>query len=123
MNLFPNVEEAYKLPYIKDKDDLYWYSYKQAVERFQYYLQDISRTSGAEFNGLVIIDTRLSFEDNRLRILHHNLMITEKENNSKFNNLIEGLFIAPSHLSVGIQFADIVAGANFRKTKRFRKIF
>ena len=113
-----NVEEAYKLPYIKDKDDLYWYSYKQAVERFQYYLQDISRTSGAEFNGLVIIDNRLSFEDNRLRILHHNLMITEKENNSKFNNLIEGLFIAPSHLSVGIQFADIVAGAIFRKVEK-----
>ncbi|MEI8124925.1 MAG: DUF3800 domain-containing protein, partial [Parachlamydiaceae bacterium] len=29
--------------------------------------------------------------------------------------LIEGLFLAPSHLSVGIQFADMVVGAVFRK--------
>jgi hypothetical protein len=27
--------------------------------------------------------------------------------------MIEGLFIAPSHLSVGIQFANMVAGAVF----------
>ena len=39
-------------------------------------------------------------------------------NYSSFNNLIEGLFIAPSHLSVGIQFADIVAGAIFRKYEK-----
>jgi hypothetical protein len=29
--------------------------------------------------------------------------------------LIEGLFLAPSHLSIGIQLADIVVGAVFRK--------
>ena len=45
-------------------------------------------------------------------------MITDKENYSQFNNLIEGLFIAPSHLSVGIQFADLVAGAIFRKYEK-----
>lgn len=113
-----NTEEAYKLPYIKDKDDLYWYAYKQTVERFQYYLQDLSRESGAEFNGLVIIDNRLSCDDDRLRNLHHRLMIVDKENYSKFNNLVEGLFIAPSHLSVGIQLADLVAGAIFRKVEK-----
>ncbi len=113
-----NIEEAYKLPYINNKDDLYWYSYKQAVERFQFYLQDLSRNSGAEFNGLVIIDNRLSCDDNRLRNLHHNLMFVNRENYSNYNNLIEGLFIAPSHLSVGIQFADIVAGAIFRKAEK-----
>lgn len=113
-----NVEDAYKLPYINNKEDLYWYSYKQAVERFQYYLQDLSRESGADFNGLVIIDNRLSCDDNRLRNLHHKLMIVDRENYSNFNNLIEGLFIAPSHLSVGIQFADIVAGAIFRKYEK-----
>ncbi len=113
-----DVEKAYRLPYVNSKDDLYWYSYKQVVERFQYYLQDISRESGADFNGLVIIDNRLSYDDNRLRTLHHKLMIIDKDTYSKFNNLIEGLFIAPSHLSVGIQFADIVAGAIFRKYEK-----
>ena len=113
-----DIEEAYKLPYVNDRDDLYWYSYKQTVERFQYYLQDLSRESGAEFNGLVIIDNRLSCDDNRLRNLHHNLLVVERENYSKFKNLIEGLFIAPSHLSVGIQFADLVAGAIFRKVEK-----
>ena len=69
----------------------------------------------AEFNGLVIIDNRLSCDDDRLRTLHHKLMITNHEGYTQFNNLIEGLFIAPSHLSVGVQFADLVAGAIFRK--------
>ena len=113
-----NIKEAYKLPYVNNQDDLYWYSYKQAVERFQYYLQDLTRDSGAEFNGLVIIDNRLSCDDNRLRTLHHKLMVVDRENYSNFNNLIEGLFIAPSHLSVGVQFADLVAGAIFRKFEK-----
>ena len=113
-----NIEEAYKLPHVATKDDLYWYGYKPILERFQYYLQDISRESGVEINGLVIIDNRLSCDDDRLRNLHHRVMVVDKANYSKFNNLIEGLFIAPSHLSVGVQFADIVAGAIFRKWEK-----
>jgi hypothetical protein len=44
-------------------------------------------------------------------------MTSNTDNVSKYSNVIEGLFIAPSHLSVGIQFADLVAGAIFRKFK------
>ena len=113
-----DIEEAYKLPYINNQDDLYWYSYKQTLERFQYYLQDLSRESGAKFNGLIIIDNRLSCDDDKLRNLHHKAMVGDKENYSQFNNLVEGLFIAPSHLSVGIQFADLIAGAIFRKYEK-----
>ena len=36
---------------------------------------------------------------------------------SNYANLIEGLFIAPSHYSVGIQFADLVAGAVYRRVE------
>ena len=118
ISVVTNIEEAYKLPYIKNSNDLYWYSYKQVVERFQYYLQDLSRDSGVEFNGLVIIDNRLSCDDDRLRTLHHKLMLVNREHYSNFNNLIEGLFIAPSHLSVGVQFADLVSGAVFRKFEK-----
>lgn len=123
VSVITDIEMAYQLPYIKDKDDLYWYSYKQVIERFQYHLQDLSRETGTTFNGLVIIDNRLSCDDNRLRNLHHNLLVAERDNYSNFNNLVEGLFIAPSHLSVGIQLADIVAGAIYRKYEKKDDVF
>lgn len=112
-----NVVEAYKLSYVKTADDLYWYSYKQLTERFQYYLQDLERTVGQRVRGIVVCDNRNAQDDDRLRNLHMDLMAGRRVTMSKYGNLIEGLFIAPSHMSVGIQFADLVAGAVFRKVK------
>ena len=109
-----HVPTAYTLSYIKNADDLYWYSYKQLTERFQYYLQDLERTVGQRVNGIVVCDHRGPKDDTRLRELHQQLLLGKKANFSHYENLIEGLFIAPSHLSVGIQFADMVAGAVFR---------
>lgn len=109
-----NVELAYRQPYVKNADDLYWYSYKQLTERFQYYLQDLERTVGQRVNGIVVCDHRAPKDDARLRELHQQLLAGSKATFSHYENLIEGLFIAPSHLSVGIQFADMVAGAVFR---------
>jgi hypothetical protein len=108
---------AYSLPYIKTADDLYWYSYKQLTERFQYYLQDLERTVGQRVNGIVVCDHRAPKDDARLRELHHQLLAGVKATASHYGNLIEGLFIAPSHLSVGVQFADMIAGAVFRQFK------
>jgi hypothetical protein len=110
-----HVQSAYGLPYVNTADDLYWYSYKQLTERFQYYLQDLERTVGQRVNGIVICDHRAPQDDERLRELHHRLLVGDRENFARYSNLIEGLFIAPSHLSVGIQLADMVAGAVFRK--------
>lgn len=112
-----NVPLAYRLAYMKNADDLYWYSYKQLTERFQYYLQDLERTVGQRVNGIVVCDHRAPKDDTRLRELHHQLLIGDKVTFSRYENLIEGLFIAPSHLSVGVQFADMVAGAVFRAYK------
>ena len=112
-----NVPLAYGLPYIKNADDLYWYSYKQLTERFQYYLQDLERTVGQRVHGIVVCDHRAPKDDERLRELHHQLLAGSKATTSRYENLIEGLFIAPSHLSVGVQFADMVAGAVFRQFK------
>ena len=109
------VEEAYQLRYITTPNDLYWYAYKQLTERFQYYLQDLERTVGQRVNGIVVCDNRAPQDDDRLRELHHRLLTGDRENFSLYSNLIEGLFIAPSHLSVGIQLADMVAGAVFRQ--------
>jgi hypothetical protein len=112
-----NTERAYGQPYIKTADDIYWYSYKQLTERFQYYLQDLERTVGQKLNGIVVCDHRGPKDDARLRELHHKLLNSDKGTISSYGNMVEGLFIAPSHLSVGIQFADMVAGAVFRVYK------
>lgn len=122
-----NVPLAYKQDYIQNADDLYWYSYKQLTERFQYYLQDLQRTVGQHVNGIIVCDHRGPKDDIRLRELHQQLLDGNKSNYSNYENLIEGLFIAPSHLSVGIQFADMIAGAVFRFYKandprHFKKI-
>lgn len=110
--------KSFEAPYIKTTDDLYRLCYKQLTERFQYHLQDQGREVGSSINGIVIIDHRMSQDDARLRSDHHSLVSTDSEYSSKYKNLIEGLFVAPSHLSVGIQFADIVAGAIYRKIEK-----
>ena len=117
-----DIKEAYELPNINDPDDLYWYGYKAVIEKFQDHLQNLSEESGLNINGVVIIDNRLPCNDDKLRNLHSKL---DKE--VQFKNLIEGLYIAPSHLSIGIQLADMVTGAIYRcyeqnDNKYFRQI-
>lgn len=110
-----HVPSAYTLEYVNTADDLYWYSYKQLTERFQYYLQDMERIVGQRVHGIIVCDHRAPKDDTRLRELHYQLLASEKASVSKYQNLIEGLFIAPSHLSVGVQFADMIAGAVYRR--------
>jgi hypothetical protein len=112
-----HVQYAYQLSYIESADNLYWYAYKQLTERFQYYLQDLERTVGSRIHGIIVCDHRAPKDDERLRELHFQLLNTTGPHSSRYEHLIEGLFIAPSHLSVGIQFADMVAGAVIRKLK------
>lgn len=109
-----DIHSAYKLDYIKTYNDLYCYAYKLMTERFQYYLQDISRTVGSKINGIVICDHRQPQDDSQLRHLHQKLLTGSEKHFSVYRNLIEGVFLAPSHLSVGIQLADMVAGAVYR---------
>lgn len=123
ISIVTNTALAYQQNYIKTGDDIYWYSYKQLTERFQYYLQDLERTVGQKLNGIVVCDHRAPKDDTRLRELHHKLLNSEKGTISSYGNMIEGLFIAPSHLSIGIQFADMVAGAVFRAYKTEDKRF
>lgn len=111
-----DATKAYQQSYVNSPDDLYWFAYKQMTERFQYFLQDLGRTVGAEINGIIVCDHRGPKDDNRLRDLHHRLVNVKADTHSKYPNLIEGLFLAASHQSVGIQFADLVAGAVYRLT-------
>lgn len=109
---------AYEIPSNTTQADLYHGTYKPVTERFQYYLQDLSRSVGGKQFGIIVGDHRGKQDDTRLRSHHQKLLHAKTEYISKYNNLIEGLFLHPSNLSIGIQFADLVAGAIWRKFER-----
>jgi hypothetical protein len=46
-----------------------------------------------------------------LRNYHHELLHTSENWTAQYKNLIEHLFFSPSHYSIGLQFADLIAGA------------
>ena len=107
-----DVQAAYQLKYVENQEDLYLYTYKALSERFQYFLQDISRTVGADQLGLMVADHRGKAQDEKLRERHHQLVDQKAPVFSNYANYVETLFLTPSHNSVGIQFADMVAGAD-----------
>lgn len=109
---------AYAMPSVNDQQDVYHLAYKGLSERFQYYLQDISRERGTKELGIVVADHRGSNDDKLLRQIHQKLLHSKGEFISTYDNFIEGLFLTPSHMSIGVQLADMVAGAIWRKYER-----
>lgn len=109
---------AYELPSINTQDDIYFRTYKPITERFQYLLQDLSRSTGAHHSGIIVADHRGSKDDAKMRQQHERLVRESGKFTSTYSNFVEGLFFAPSHLSVGIQLADMVAGATWRAFER-----
>jgi Protein of unknown function (DUF3800) len=115
---------------------LYHATYSRILSLFQLHLDQLAGEAGQEINGLVVCDHRNPREDADLQQLHQDLIdigqharlnpkIYPKKPLEEWlsipalcSNLIEGLFLAPSHHSVGIQFADMVAGAVFRKYEK-----
>ena len=110
--------DAYKIPSINTQDDLYFRTYKPITERFQYFLQDISREVGSKISGLIVADHRGSHDDSKMRLQHERLVREVNKYTSTYTHFVEGLFFAPSHMSVGVQLADMVAGATWRKYER-----
>lgn len=105
---------AYGLGNVNSQDDLYFRTYKPVTERFQYLLQDITRASGRDTFGMIVADHRGKGDDDSMRHRHERLIRESGQYTSTYKNFIEGLFFAPSHLSVGIQLVDMVAGAIWR---------
>lgn len=108
------AKTAYGLSNINSADDLYFQTYKPITERFQYFLQDITRTSGRETLGLIVADHRGAGNDDGMRERHERLTRESKQHTSAYSNFVETLFFAPSHMSIGIQLVDMVAGAIWR---------
>lgn len=113
-----SASASYALGNINTPDALYHATYKPITERFQYHLQDVRRRTKQQEFGLVVADHRGRDDDKRLRGHHQKLLYASGEFITNYSNLVEGLFLAPSHQSVGIQLADMVAGAVWRKFER-----
>ena len=109
---------AYNLPSINTQDDIYFRTYKPVTERFQYFLQDMSKEIGSKISGIIVADHRGSHDDTKMRIQHERLVRDSGKYTSTYTHFVEGLFFSPSHLSVGVQLADMVAGATWRKFER-----
>jgi hypothetical protein len=84
---------------------------KALSERFQYHLQDMSRATGVTCNGLLVCDARSRKGDQVLREAFAELKQPGMPFCATYDRIVEGLFLAESHLSTGLQLADIVAGA------------
>jgi len=114
ISIIADVGLCYQRSHISSDDDLYWYAYKRLIERFQYYLQDLTREAGTKMNGIAICDHRERRQDTRLQNMHYRMMHGKEAHTSNFANILEGVFIVPSHFSTGIQLADMVAGSVYR---------
>jgi Protein of unknown function (DUF3800) len=106
---------AYRIANVTTQNDLYFGTYKVVTERFQYLLQNITRKSGRDTFGIIVADHRGRGDDEQMRIQHQRLIAENTQYTSAYSSLVEGLFLTPSHLSVGIQLADMVAGAIWRR--------
>jgi hypothetical protein len=107
---------AYQMSSTETPTDIYHLTYKVVTERFQYFLQDESTKARTEF-GIIVCDHRGSSDDTRLRA-HHQMLVHATGYTSDYKNIVESVFLQPSHHSIGIQLADIVAGAIWRKFER-----
>ncbi|WP_422062208.1 DUF3800 domain-containing protein [Sphingopyxis sp.] len=105
------MAKAWQQGYIKSKMDVYHYTYKQTLERVNYFLQDMSKVTGDFQRGLVVCDHRGKDDDRAFRDYH--AVITEKESayTSRFEHFVERVMLTESHHSVGIQLVDLCAGA------------
>lgn len=71
------------------------------AERFQLLLQ------AADDVGMIVVDSRFREDDARLRRFFADLT-HDGSPYSKLDRIVEGLFLGPSHYSIGLQCADFV---------------
>jgi hypothetical protein len=109
-----SIEAAYRMPTIINQDDVYHLTYKAVTERFQYFLQDVQRATGEPQKGVVVCDHRMSDDDKKLRKRHHELLESDEAFTSAYDNFVETIFFSPSEVTIGLQLADMVAGAIHR---------
>lgn len=71
------------------------------AERFEYLL------AAEDDVGMIVVDSRFREEDSRLRRFFSDLT-KDGTPYTRLDRLVEGLFLGPSHYSIGLQCADLV---------------
>jgi len=97
---FPTKE----FTFFRSPEDVYATALMFLAERFQHLL------AAEDDLGLIVVDSRFRESDARLRRFFSDLT-EEGTPYMKLNRIVEGLFLGPSHYSIGLQCADLVVAA------------
>jgi Protein of unknown function (DUF3800) len=81
------------------------------AERFQLLLES------ADDVGMIVVDSRFREDDARLRRFFADLM-KDGSPYSRLDRIVEGLFLGPSHHSIGLQCADLVCAITAAAERR-----
>lgn len=90
--------------YFRSPEDAYATALMFLAERFQHLL------AGGDDLGLIVVDSRFREKDSRLRRFFSDLQ-EEGTPYMRLDRIVEGLFLGPSHYSIGLQCADLVVAA------------
>jgi hypothetical protein len=97
---FPPAEH----PFFRSPEDVYATALMFLAERFQHLLTEEDDV------GMIVVDSRFREDDMRLRRFFADLT-EEGTPYMKLGRIVEGLFLSPSHLSLGLQCADLIVAA------------
>jgi hypothetical protein len=101
LQLGPTVFPPEQHEYFRTPEDSYATALMFLAERFQRLLLD------RDDLGMIVIDSRFREQDSRLRRFFSDLQ-EEGTPYMKLDRIVEGLFLGPSHYSIGLQCADLV---------------
>ncbi len=87
--------------FFEDDEETYATGLMFLAERFQLLLES------ADDVGMIVVDSRFREDDARLRRFFADLM-KDGSPYSRLDRIVEGLFLGPSHHSIGLQCADLV---------------
>jgi hypothetical protein len=90
--------------FFRTEEDTYATALMFLAERFQHHLQ------AEDDLGMIVVDSRHRESDSRLRRFFSDLQ-AEGTPYMKLGRIVEGLFLGPSHYSIGLQCADLVVAA------------
>jgi hypothetical protein len=90
--------------FFRTEEETYATALMFLAERFQHHLQTVDDL------GMIVVDSRYRESDSRLRRFFSDLQ-AEGTPYMKLGRIVEGLFLGPSHYSIGLQCADLVVAA------------
>ena len=90
--------------FFRSPEDVYATALMFLAERFQHLLAEEDDV------GAIVVDSRFREDDARLRRFFADLT-EEGTPYMRLDRIVEGLFLGPSHYSIGLQCADLVVAA------------